>query len=120
MEFTDLEGIRSAFAQYLEEVQRMTPEQAEYRALDFPAPYADPFLREAYLGSEEIEGERWEKYATMTDFSAMSGGPALPAFRFYTFYRHADLGNGTVGAYMKARRLFEPVPLRQYNRDFTA
>ena len=119
MNYLSLEELRNDFINYLVKYQFCEVSDANYIALEFPDPYANPYLREDYIGVETINDEKYQSYASCVDFSMFySFSNDLP-YRFYTYYLVSDImPNRTVGDYRKARKLFSLVPLNEKNDDF--
>lgn len=119
MEYLSINELRENFADYLMKYQYCTPSDARMIAQEFPDPYTNPYLQEEWIGTETINGEKYQSYASCVDFSMFySFSNALP-YRFYTYYLVSDLmPNRTVGDYRKARKLFALVPLAEINDDF--
>lgn len=119
MDYLSLEQLRKDFFSYLMEVQGLDPDEAQIAVEDFPNPYGSPFLREEFLYVETIDGEDYECNASCVDFSMSYTFSNSKPYRFYTYYKCADLEpNHTVGDYKNAHKLFLPVDVEEINEDF--
>ena len=81
-------------------------EEADVAVHDFPDPYSNPYLREEYIDTVEVDGIEYERNADCVDLT-VCGIDNVPRFCFYTLYRVDDIPNHKVGEYRDARKLFQ-------------
>jgi hypothetical protein len=89
MKYLNIDEIKQAFAEHLMKHRGYTAEEADMAVFDFPDPYSNCYLDESYIGSCEIDGVTYKKYATSTDLWRV-GIHNTPNFFFYTYYREED------------------------------
>lgn len=123
MKYLSVEEIKKAFAKHLRKHRGYSVKEAEMAVSDFPDIYSNCYLDEKYIGSCEIDGVAYNKYASNTDLWR-AGIHNVPNFFFYSYYREEDLKGGTVGDYMNARKLFQvddldvkDFPLMEYEKS---
>lgn len=106
MKYLNTEEIKQAFARHLMEHRGYTEDEADMAVSDFPDPYSNCYLDEDYIGECEIDGIEYNQYASHTDLWRV-GIFNVPNFMFYAYYRKEDIAGGTVGDYMKARKIYQ-------------
>ena len=106
MKYLDRDGIRAAFFSHVAQHMDCTEEEAEMTFSEFPDPFGTAWLLEDYIGNCEIGGELYGRCASYTDFPSI-GVFDIPDFRFYTYYRDADVPNHQIAEYIAARHLYQ-------------
>ncbi len=101
-----VEEIKQALAEHLIKHRGYSEEEAEVAVHDFPDPYSNPYLREDFIDTVEVDGIEYEKNADCVDLT-VCGIDNVPRFCFYTLYRVDDIPNHKVGEYRDARKLFQ-------------
>lgn len=84
MKYLTVEEIKQAFADHMMKYRGYTSEEAEMAVSDFPDPYTNCYLDEKYIGSCEIDGVEYDKYASNTDLWRVAIHNT-PNFFFYTY-----------------------------------
>lgn len=84
MKYLSVEEIKKAFAKHLRKHRGYSVKEAEMAASDFPDIYSNCYLDEKYIGSCEIDGVEYDKYASNTDLWRVAIHNT-PNFFFYTY-----------------------------------
>ncbi len=102
--YFDLAGIKHEFGEHLRKYLGYSDIEIEIAVDDFPDPYEACYLCETHVDDCTIDGEKYEKCATLADFGILDVD--APNFCFFTYYRKADIRRHTVAQYKKAKKLY--------------
>lgn len=103
MEYLNADGIKKVFAARLMQYRGYSEEEAEIAVSDFPDRV--PYVVSESAGECEIDGEEYIQENSHTMLWLM-GIHDVPDLNFSTYYRKADIPNGTGGEYAAAKKLY--------------
>ena len=105
MTYLTTDDIKRAFADHLMLHRGYTEEEASMAVSDFPDGNI-PYLISDYVGECEIDGEQYYKEACHT-MLWLVGIVDVPDFKFYRYYRMADIPTHKAGEFYAAKKIYQ-------------